>query len=368
MFWLIFSVAVLFLANYGEKRKSNEKYYIYARCCLVLVLSYAIGICSTSADRPQYIMLYENRLFDFGFGNVGDWLSLASIDVEIGFVLLCKLCKLIGLSAVGMLFVVSLITNSLVVSVFYRFRYPVIVFLLYIISLFFLQQTNLVRQMLAVSIGLYSLKYIEEKNFLSFVILVFVAFLFHKSSIILVLFAPLCLLKKIPPKTLKITLTVLWILSLLIYVGMVALDLSILGIFGETRYDTYLTGQNETLGVSKQQFDITYNIFVVFYLLFAKFDEKKAIYAIFFVLGCVVYTISLRIVPFYRMGFFFTPIFCAYLPTLMEENKLETSMSQSKQILFAVVILWYGRFLLSRMTEGYEQIGGTVGSIMDIFA
>lgn len=370
MFWLIFTIIVLTLAYYGEERHiKGRNTYIYVRIGLVAVLAFAIAMCGNGADREQYMRLYDSNFIDNRFFSIKEWLSLASSDVELGFIAICKICDILGLSSVGMLLVVSVLTNALVVNTFYRFRNPIMVFFLYILSMYFLQQTNLVRQTLAVSIGLYSLRYIESEKWIKYLIGVFLAFIIHKSSIILILFTPFCFHELINEKILNRVLGVLWGLSILVAFHIISGDYLPLEILADTRYEKFTTGY-DTLGVHKQVFDITMNASVLFYFAFGKVIKEKQIYAVFFVLSCVITNISVAMLFIQRMTYYFAPIFCAYLPALLYENTLVEKGKGGKmdyKILITLTALWFGRGLLSRLSGDFEQIGGHIESFGSIF-
>ena len=120
MFWIVFTILVLLFAYLGdEKVTKDRKLRGLFRALLVFTLSYTVALCSDSADRQGYLDLYKYDINLYRFTNIGEWLGLESRDTEIGFVILAKLCRSIGLSGDGMLFVVALITNALIVSVWH---------------------------------------------------------------------------------------------------------------------------------------------------------------------------------------------------------------------------------------------------------
>lgn len=369
MFWLIFSLIVFILAFYGEEKKERDKHVVvFSRISLVFVLAYAVALCGEGQDKDNYLLLYDLKLSNYNFDNLWEWIGLADGSVEIGFIILCRICKLFGLSAMGMLFVVSILTNALVVTAFYRFRFPILVFFLYILSLFYLQQTNLVRQMLAVSICLYSLRYVTEGKLNIFLVGLLCAFLIHKSSFLLLIFIPFCFHDKISIQTTKIVLLVVWGVSVLAALNILPIG-SLISLNGlsNTRYSMYL-GANIDLGVHDLHFEWLYNLFVLFYLLFGRCDKDKIIYPVFFVLGCVVLNFALSIIIIQRLSFYFTPLYCAFLPTLMVDNNLIKSKKMTeKYLMFAVFVFYHVRSLYSHITEGFEQIGGHFDSLSAIF-
>ena len=72
----------------------------------------------------------------------------------------------------------------------YRFVFPYIAFFL-IFGSYYLPMMNAVRQYISALFFLYSIKYIEQKQFLKYCVCIVLAFLFHKLSIILFIIYPL---------------------------------------------------------------------------------------------------------------------------------------------------------------------------------
>lgn len=369
MFWLVFTLLVLLFAYYGvEKNCKKWTQSIAARVALVLILSYAVALCGYGNDRDAYLSIYEYSLSSYHFDNIREWVSLSSSDFELGFILLCKLCNFLGLSGVGMLLIMAIITNTLIVDTFYKFKYPLITFFLYILSVYYLQQTNLMRQMLAAAIGIYCLRFVNNKNWIKYLAGVFCAYLIHKTSIILIVFLPICFLKEGKNKVVHITLIVLWGISLLSALGLFRLGLSYFSdLIVMSRYERFYNSDS-TLGVSEQHFNWLYNLLVIFYFIHkSNKTSENYIYWVFFVVGAIMSNIALNTIVLQRLTYYFAPIYCVMAPALMIENEFSRKDLSNKKVLVGFLLLYHGRQLIPRIMSGVEQLGKHISSISEIF-
>lgn len=119
----------------------------------------------------------------------------------------------------------------------HRYLYPYLI-LVFIFGQYFLLWMNVIRQDLAFCIFLFSIKYIVERKFWMFFLLLFIAFGIHKSAILLIIFYPIFIYNEDYTKKLKI-----WVqLSLLLMCAFIyASNFNILGDI-DTLLDLYLGG------------------------------------------------------------------------------------------------------------------------------
>lgn len=370
MFWVIFTIIVLLLAYAGDESvNKNKNAILLVRAMLVFVLSYVIAFWTDSTDRPEYLFFYNTEINSFTIKDFFQLLSFQTRDMEPGFWLLAKFCSLIGLTGVGFLFVVALLTNALMVHVLYKFRYSVLVFFLYIMSLCYMQQANLVRQLFAVSIGVFAIQYIIKQDWKRYLLFVFLAFTVHKASLSLLLAMPLFLLKERHEKVFNVSLFIVWFLSLVTIFLHIPLLEQFSYLFIDTRYVAY-ADEAVTLGISNVQFDLVANAFVILYLFFTKKSRYiNRAYIFFFVMACVIQNLAFGARLLMRLALFFTPMLCALIPTLAMENKFAEGKNKSFGTAIQVLVfLFYFRVLIFvRIVGGLEGFGVKVGSIFDIF-
>ncbi len=136
---------------------------------LVSGLRYGISV--------DYIKIYESGFYRITKGNI------SQSDFEIGFRLLVKACAAIMDEPWFMFLVVALIT----IVLFFQSAKKCSKSFILSVSLFFLMGIyfdtfNGIRQYIAVALFVYSYRYIQEKKFWKFIILMFIAGLFHTSA------------------------------------------------------------------------------------------------------------------------------------------------------------------------------------------
>jgi hypothetical protein len=108
-------------------------------------------------------------------------------DIDVGFVALCSLVKTFGGSIQAVFFISSLFTLS-ILAVFLK-KYtpnPLTAILIYYTSIFFVLDMSGMRQCIAVSLFLVSIKYILEKRPMRYVLIILLAGTFHWSAFFLV--------------------------------------------------------------------------------------------------------------------------------------------------------------------------------------
>lgn len=366
MFWFVFTFFVISLAYLGSRSYPQN---VYARICLIFVLSYAVSLCSESQDQNNYLIGYNNSIPFYNFSDILHALSIFSDYVEPGYIVICKLCRSAMLSGKGMLFVMAVLTNTFIVSFFYKSRYPVLAFIILISSVYFMQQTNLVRQMLAVAIVTYSLQFVEKRNIKLFLLCIFVAYSIHRSALVFCVFGLFIFLDNTKIEKINKILLWCWIFSILSAMGFSPITkIPLLTYYlSGTDYYSYLS-DSESIGIEKHVFDWLYNLLILILCVYRYNYLKNSVYYILFVSGGILSNITINMVVLGRMNLYFVPLYCVLLPIIIVDNRF---LIKNRSINNIVVILFFYRFLhilFTRMRNGFDLIGGHVGSLMEIFA
>lgn len=124
----------------------------------------------------------------FVYSHSSSIIRLAEIyDMEIGWIILNKLSSLIGNDPQ----IIFLVSSFIIIGNFYIFIFnhkdniniglSIFIFL----TIFLIPSFNGIRQFMAMSILLYSFDYMKKKSFLKFLVVVFIASLFHATSLIM---------------------------------------------------------------------------------------------------------------------------------------------------------------------------------------
>jgi len=179
---MIFSVAFVYLSNMRLSKSIDIRTLSFINLFLSFAInSLLIGLRgqTVGVDTAYYVSFY-NIATRFNFNN------LFNNIYEPGFVYLSYLLRSVNASIVIFLIVCSSITMAL----FYIFYYPEKQLLSYGIIFayctgFIFFMMNGMRQAIAVMIFSLSIKYIRNKNPVKYCLVIFLAFLFHYSAILL---------------------------------------------------------------------------------------------------------------------------------------------------------------------------------------
>lgn len=370
MFWLffsLFSVLFTYLASEDNTLIKDKKVQSLSRILLVITLSYPIGFGGENyTDHEGYVAYYNNIQFQLlSFNDIGFSLfSERTIGMEIGYSLLNRICYSLGLDSIGFLFVIALITNSLFVSFILKFKYSVFNILVFITSGIYWQECNLIRQMLAVAIFCYSLKFLTNEKIIKYISLILCASLIHTSALLLLIFCffPFININK-HYKKIFVSLLILWFFSILVSFGILSFNLSSFGFLGY--YNIYLVNTNSVGLNDIRMYSFFYNICL--FLFFLLFDKSKFgkyhIYIILFVIGGVLTNFSITIPNFYRFSLYFSITNVIMLPIFLKQIAKPKWNSISNISLIALTIYFCGRIMM-RIISNDNPI---TNSITEIF-
>lgn len=184
MSFYLFTLALVMFFSYLVDKKEIQKYKFFF---LFLVILSLILISGFRVDTTLYSDEWNYRhAFNSYDGMPFKNLKLNLFN-EPGFIFLNWILANVFHNSQSLILVTSIITNTLITLFIYRYtKHFTFSMFLYISSGSFFSSMNIIRQYLAIAIILSGFKYIEEKNLKKFLIIVFIAFLFHKSAIIMI--------------------------------------------------------------------------------------------------------------------------------------------------------------------------------------
>lgn len=154
--------------------RPNKIFTILATIVLVVVS----GLRNNIGDTPVYIEIY--KYIEFTWATILD-------EKDFGFAVFQMLLKYISANPQFLLLVTALITNGIIIYVFYNYArlFEIAVFV-YIASGMYLVTMNGVRQYLAASLIFLATKYLFDGNFIKYFLVVVVAATLHKSALIVI--------------------------------------------------------------------------------------------------------------------------------------------------------------------------------------
>lgn len=240
-----------------------------------------------------------------------------------------------------------------------RYLYPYLAFVLFAGG-YYLEWMNGIRQDIAACIFIYSVKYIDQKKFWKYILWCTIAFLFHKSAVLLVLFYPLLKNGRDYFKSIPLQLFILYIALAIHYSGfrVESLISSQINIFSSLlQYDYYtiddfsdmFINTNTGIGFFLEKVIIVIVIILHSNKLKAFFNSKRfiIIYILFFA-GTIVQIIASGSVLFdrpFRYLNYFKLIVAGYLLYYLWKNADLTFKKIWIYIIVVIYILLFGATL-----------------------
>lgn len=184
----IFIGIFLFLAfaSYWEIFRLEKKQSIFVWIAAILIII-AIGFrINVGADYPVYKMLFSGFALYTNYGDVFDKALFRTNTEEIEwiFVLINKLIFDFGFPFYIVTLVMAVITVSLKFSAIYKnVAFPTIALLFYFMPIMFFEDSGQMRQGLGIAICVASFKFIKDRNLPMFLLCIYLALGFHKTSI-----------------------------------------------------------------------------------------------------------------------------------------------------------------------------------------
>ena len=287
-----------------QKKDKNDIFYRFLLFVLIIVsgLAYRMG-----GDCMNYISEYNLYPLNESF-------SLSNLTSyngrQPGWVLLCKLCRLVTTDFSFFKIIHSIIYNTLIfVSIKHLTKYRFSMILFYFVLLYFDTNFQILRQSLAIGLFLYSIYYFKCQKWIKYYLCIALAILFHESALICLLFP---LIRKVQVNKKVIFLCILMVLCIIIFRdAVVDILVSLMMSNFEDKGFVYV---NEI--ESQNTFTMYSNIFLsILVPLFYIYKIRKTNLNTVTYKGAIcyglLYTINLFFPIFYRFSYYF--IFFFYL-------------------------------------------------------
>lgn len=202
----IFIMIFLFLAyaSYIEIFKLDRKVSIFTWIAAVLIII-AVGLrLDAGADYPVYRMLFSGFAVYTTYADVLDKALFQpnTEEIEWIFVLINKLVFDFGFPFYIVTLIMAIIAVSLkFTTIFKNVAYPSLAILFYFMPIMFFEDSGQMRQGLGIAVCVASFKFIKERNLPMFLLCMYIALGFHKTSIV---FLPAYWIVKIPMNSKRI--------------------------------------------------------------------------------------------------------------------------------------------------------------------
>ncbi len=343
MFYLvIFLILLVFsILEISNQKRINHKILIglsWGILVLVAGLRYETG-----TDWPMYQGILDkvlpiSKLF------TAEGLKLISLR-ETGFIVLSSLFKQFGLGLQALFFFVTLFNVTLITrSLSHYTKYIVTGLFVYYSVVYLKMEFAMIRQAMAASICFFSFRYIQERKMWKYFILIFTAFLFHRSALIMF---PLYFFLNIRFSN-KILLVVLFLGCAVMFFHIPWFSQSLLFItkfMGNTYYEKAVVYTSDEIFGANRLLSVEFllNIFLVFLFLFYRkyLDMKKYgnLFLNLFMMGIVTYYYFYESITMsYRFRLYFLYSLIILFPYLIEVIR---DYARLKKIAFIAVLLIY---------------------------
>ncbi len=275
---------------------------------------------------------------------------------EIGFYLIIKLGYLLFHSYTGVLFTIALptIVFALLGITYFKDRINIVLSLLIYLSFIYFTSFNTMRQYLAVSIIFFSLRFIDRKQYIRFIITFALAVTIHNSSLI----CGVILLFKIFENKNKL----LVILFFAIVIGCIFLP-KVVGYivktigYGSYNDRDYVNEINFELSISNLSIIILYSPAFLITLYFRKRliakDHRNKVLLLMVLMSFICATFKLYMVWLSRLMFYFSIALCLVLPQCVDLCQTKAGSFGLKIIL---VLYSFSFFILNYIILGNGAI------------
>ncbi len=354
--WFFASLVVL----YGTLN-SNREAQISAASFFLVALGVFVGLGDMLGgyDRYIYAELFD-RMADENHAGSSPWLTkaFAFYATEFGYGTLTAIISYITANRYIFIFIVTMIIYTLLLRSLKQYVENVPFAIVIFMGLWFFFTFTYLRQVIGCAVLWLSIKYIVDRDFKRFLLVVFIAFSFHNSCI---LFLPLYFvpIKKFPPKI------VLYVMIGALAVGLSPIPQGLFSAYGEINEERIRGGMYEV----DAGFRWAYLIEAIFFLFVILrnyeriLEEKNQIIMLNLALVfCAVLLIFVRSENGGRLGWLFMiGVFCTLSNICVEEGKIlphgVLMIAVSFLLFFRILTAWgvqlypYKTFL----SDGYRE-------------
>ena len=316
-----FSIAMLLVAKKFEQNK-----IITIGAYILAVLSFFVVSAIRYDVGTDYFYTYAPHYYNIGQG-------LETSKIELGYMIIVRICLLFTKDYAILFVVTSAIIIGLTFYTIYRESpYPALSVAIYFLMGFFFHSMNIMREYLAISILLFSYKFLVKKQYLRFSICGIIAFFLHSSSLIFIIAFLLCDREVFNLKRTIIISVLLLIFGKYIWHFVVEL------VVNHTRFAVYIGSKFDKSNL--RIFDIIINLilYLIIYYLYKNtkyvgrtekfFVNMQACSLFFMILASTMYLL-------FRLSFYFGIFSVIGIPYLLNKSEIDTK----KKIMIVVILI-----------------------------
>lgn len=317
----------------GTLKHSKNATIMFILCAsvLIFVAGFRYRVGTDFGAYYFYSDAYAARFFE----------SLKTLD-EPGFPLIALIARLFPHHGAASIFIAALVTISLPLITLYRNSNRLGLALLFFLFFFWDGCFNGVRQYLAAAILFCGCRYLKDADFWKYVLVTFIAFLFHRSAIVMIV--PYFVLRR------KVNLKNLFLLIVITIGAYYSYDLifNVADAVMNTEYsleNAYTSHAVNILRVLVALAPIA--IFVPVWV--GHSTEEDDFYLNIIIINAVVRIITMNSALLYRIGIYTTLPTCIAIPYLLKPfNK------KSQRFIIICMVLLYGYYWWYEISNSYD--------------
>ena len=320
---LFLIISIMYIFFYKQTKKTKN--IVFLRTCFILLTFLVIfRSFSIGNDTEKYIEVFKSAAEK-------KWYLLFVTKLEKGYVFINILLSYLTNNARVFLIILGIIFNySIYEFIKKNSSNYYLSIITYLFFLYYYTSMTAFRQFFAISILLYALNFLKEKQLLKYILAVFIAFLFHKTAIIALLIYPLYYMKYNNKRSLILIITsvliVLTIEPLLKYIT----DLGII----KYEYKVRETG----LSIANILYSLVYFALYIYAVICKNNNntEKYDFTIYILLLSFCINLIGIRMNIIHRLSDYFSIYTIILLPNLIEEMKKK----EIKRIVIGIYIIF----------------------------
>ena len=359
IYFITFILAFIF-SFLSQKYDKNNKFIMLLLSIIAITIPSilaALRMSSVGSDTSTYSNLIFKRIINCN--NINDIKTniVNGLNIEFLYGLLIFIISRFTTNIHIFYFVVEFIILSFIYKTSYDNKninknYSII-YLLFLL-LFYNKSLNIMRQAIAISIFVYSVKYVYKRNLLKYLFLILIATGFHTTAIVAIFVYPIINIIEGKYKSLKkIFLLLLFVLLILNLKNVINIFIINLGILNKKYLDYF---NNESGKIISLDY-ISMFVILLYYIIFEKNKNIINNNIYIFTIGILLYSLGFYANWLWRIGYYYyylLPIIISGFKTkYIDKKKSIPIISIFIIICFIYSYLYYGYFNLDKTVPYY---------------
>lgn len=366
---LFLVVEILAILSCRSKEKSGKIKAFILPAIIVIILSIFGGVRDLTIGTD--VLVYGSNWFEIAtkMGSFSTYMNYIQTS-DVGYLFINYIVSRFTNDVHIFLIVLQLICNGLVIATLYRYRdkVPFWLSLLMYLCIFYCRTFNILRQTVALSIVFYSVRFLEKKQNIKFIIAVLISSLFHFTaliSLVILLFRKICESGS-RFKTMFVFIIVILTFITVFFIKDLISILYSLGIVNARIYNYLYDFATSSVNIM-----LIENLFKFFMLFLILLQNKRikdkfqlnSLFVLCVIVDFVIYQIRSVILYSDRLSFYFGYFLMLIFPQTAISFKAKGRDKLLLNTIFIVFLLgfWYYKFVYSGSCEVYPYSSQILG-------